>query len=76
MELVNQYVISLQSLVKSLSKYLESKRQEFPRFYFLSNEQIIELVGQVSDLDKLESNFFKMFEGVSKLVIQYQVPQD
>lgn len=37
----------LETLMKSLTKYIEEKREKFPRFYFLSNEQIIEMTGTI-----------------------------
>ena len=39
---------------------------------FLSNEQIIEIVGMMEDISGLEMNLFKMFEGIDKLVIVYE----
>jgi dynein heavy chain, axonemal len=58
-------------LMKCLIKYLELKRNYFPRLYFLSNEQIIEIVGMLEDINLLEKSMFKMFEGVDKLLIVY-----
>ena len=57
--------------MKCLIKYLEAKREYFPRLFFLSNEQIIEIVGMMEDISSLEMNLFKMFEGIDKLVIVY-----
>ena len=59
-------------LMKCLIKYLEQKREYFPRLYFLSNEQIIEIVGMLEDMTTLEKNLFKMFEGIDKLIIVYE----
>lgn len=59
-------------LMKCLINYLEKKREYFPRLYFLSNEQIIEIVGMLEDISQLERNLFKMFEGIDKLIIVYQ----
>ena len=58
-------------LMKCLIKYLEAKREYFPRLFFLSNEQIIEIVGMMEDISGLEMNLFKMFEGIDKLIIVY-----
>ena len=71
-EHVPSMVANLETLMKTLTRYIEDKRERFPRFYFLSNEQIIEMCGVVQDINNMEKNFHKMFEGIDKIIIVYK----
>jgi len=59
----------LDYLMKALVRYLEAKRSHFPRLYFLSNEEIIGIVGMMEDIYMLQRNLYKMFEGIDGLVL-------
>lgn len=53
-------------------RYLEAKREGFPRFYFVSNEQIIEIVSMLQDCGQLEMYLCKLFEGIDRLLFVYK----
>ena len=40
----------LESIQRALEIYLESKRQLFPRFYFISNDDLLEVSNKLLDL--------------------------
>lgn len=46
LETLNSMNETLEAIQRSLDMYLETKRQFFPRFYFLSNDDLLEILGQ------------------------------
>ena len=46
LDTLNEMDSTLEAIQRSLDMYLETKRQFFPRFYFLSNDDLLEILGQ------------------------------
>lgn len=56
----------LNTIQKALDALLETKRNIFPRFYFLSNDELLEIMAN-PDVNSVEKNLKKCFDGIHKI---------
>ncbi|OUC49685.1 ATPase family protein [Trichinella nativa] len=57
-------VEQLQRCQKALNQYLEEKRDEFPRFYFIGDDDLLELLGRADDPEIIQMHLKKLFPGI------------
>jgi dynein heavy chain 1 len=59
----------LGKIQKALGEYLERERSSFPRFYFVGDEDLLEIIGNSKNIPRLQKHFKKMFAGVSSIIL-------
>eukprot|EP01041_Mallomonas_annulata_P001585 gene1585-3062_t len=66
-DLFKSHNANLDQIQKDLEDYLETKRMAFPRFYFLSNDELLEILSQAKDPRAVQPHLRKCFDNLVKL---------
>ncbi|EGR34149.1 hypothetical protein IMG5_022750, partial [Ichthyophthirius multifiliis] len=57
----------LEKCQKALNDFLEEKRNKFPRFYFLGDDDLLEILGQSQNPTVIQMHLKKLFAGINKV---------
>lgn len=69
LDTLQQANTSLEKIHKCLEDYLETKRFVFPRFYFLSNDELLDILAQSKDPNAVQPHLGKCFCNIKHLDI-------
>uniref|UniRef100_A0A183FTN2 DHC_N2 domain-containing protein n=1 Tax=Heligmosomoides polygyrus TaxID=6339 RepID=A0A183FTN2_HELPZ len=59
---LEQIIDQLNRCQKALNQFLEEKRSAFPRFYFLGDDDLLEILGQSTNPTVIQSHLKKLFQ--------------
>ena len=52
---------------KALNDFLEEKRSKFPRFYFIGDDDLLEILGQAKNPTVIQTHLKKLFSGIYRV---------
>ena len=58
---------NLDTVQRQLNRYLETKRRVFPRFYFLSDDELLQILANSQDIQKVQPHLKKCFDNIYAL---------
>ncbi|KAL6300243.1 dynein heavy chain, N-terminal region 2-domain-containing protein, partial [Sparassis latifolia] len=65
----------LNKIQKALGEYLERERASFPRFYFVGDEDLLEIIGNSKEILRIMKHLKKMFAGISTIMLDDDLTQ-
>ncbi|KAF4324411.1 hypothetical protein G195_002224 [Phytophthora kernoviae 00238/432] len=73
-ERLTTMVDQLERCQKALADFLEEKRSRMPRFYFIGDEDLLEILGQSQNPAVIQSHLKKLYQGVYR--VEFSEKQD
>ncbi len=65
----------LERCQKALTDFLEQKRSSMPRFYFIGDDDLLEILGQAKNPKVIQSHLKKLFQGINKVAFNENCTQ-
>ena len=69
-QVLNHLNLQLETIQKRLNDLLAAKRVNFPRFFFLSNEDLLEMIGQAKNPEIINKHIKKIYEGIDSIKVE------
>ena len=66
----------MDKIQKNLDGYLEEKRELFPRFYFISSDELLQILATATDLKSVEKHVNKCFENINAFILQDEIENE
>ncbi len=74
-EQLNSFNNDIETCEKALNAYLEEKKKVFPRFYFLSNQSLLDILSNGNNPVKVDEQIGNCFDGLRNLQFLKEGPE-
>lgn len=66
-EILTQFALEIETCEKALNEYLEQKKKIFSRFYFVSNQALLDILSNGNNPEKVDEYLGDCFDGMKRL---------